>query len=52
MLELKEMIGYIDIPKIDQKIPVYAGTFEEVLQKGLAIFKERVYLLEENLPIQ
>lgn len=34
MLELKEMIGYIDIPKIDQKIPVYAGTFEEVLQKG------------------
>lgn len=34
MLEVKEQIGFIDIPKIDQKIPVYAGTSEEVLQKA------------------
>lgn len=34
MLEVKEQIGFVDIPKIDQKIPVYAGTSEEVLQKA------------------
>lgn len=34
MLEVKEQIGFIDIPRIDQKIPVYAGTSEEVLQKA------------------
>lgn len=56
MLELKEMIGYIDIPKIDQKIPVYAGTFEEVLQKGLAIFMNeftywrKIYPFSNNSP--
>lgn len=32
MLEVREKIGYIDIPKIGQQIPVYAGTFEDVLQ--------------------
>lgn len=34
MLEVHEQIGYIMIPKIGQKIPVYAGTSEEVLQKA------------------
>lgn len=34
MLEVNEMIGHIEIPKINQDIPVYAGTSEEVLQKG------------------
>ncbi len=34
MLEVHEQIGYIMIPKIGQKIPVYAGTGEEVLQKA------------------
>ena len=32
MIEVREKIGYIDIPKINQKIPVYAGTSEDVLQ--------------------
>ena len=32
MLEVREKIGYVDIPKIGQQIPVYAGTFEDVLQ--------------------
>lgn len=32
MLEVREKIGYIDIPKINQQIPVYAGTSEDVLQ--------------------
>ena len=34
MLEAREKIGYIDIPKINQQIPVYAGTSEDVLQKA------------------
>ncbi|SFE15148.1 class C sortase [Peptostreptococcus sp. D1] len=34
MLEIKEKIGHIEIPKIDQDLPIYAGTSEEVLQKG------------------
>ncbi|MFB0918788.1 MAG: class C sortase [Clostridiaceae bacterium] len=34
MLELKEKIGYVTIPKLDLMIPTYAGTSEFVLQKG------------------
>lgn len=34
MLEVTEMIGYIDIPKIKQKLPIYAGTSSKVLDKG------------------
>lgn len=34
MLEVKEKIGHIEIPKIDQDLLIYAGTSEEVLQKG------------------
>lgn len=34
MLEVHEKIGYVHIPKIKQKLPIYAGTGEEVLQKG------------------
>lgn len=34
MLEINEQIGHIQIPEIDVDIPIYAGTSEEVLQKG------------------
>lgn len=34
MLEIHEKIGHIQIPTIDLDIPIYAGTTEEVLQKG------------------
>lgn len=34
MLQIKEYIGHIQIPKINEDIPMYAGTSEEVLQKG------------------
>lgn len=34
MLEVQEKIGYIEIPKIDQDLPIYAGTTESILQKG------------------
>lgn len=34
MLEIHEYIGHIQVPSIDVDIPMYAGTAEEVLQKG------------------
>lgn len=34
MLELEEKIGHVEVPKIDINIPIYAGTSEDVLQKG------------------
>lgn len=34
MLEIHEKIGIVEIPKINEKLPIYAGTAEEVLQKG------------------
>lgn len=35
MLEVEEMIGTLDVPKINQKLPIYAGTSEDILQKGV-----------------
>lgn len=35
MLEVHEMIGHIEIPKINQNLPIYAGTDDIVLQKGV-----------------
>lgn len=35
MLEVQEKIGYVEIPKIDQELPIYAGTSEDVLKKGV-----------------
>lgn len=34
MLEVKEMMGHVEIPKIDVNLPIYAGTFSDVLDKG------------------
>lgn len=35
MLEINEQIGYVTIPKIQVKLPMFAGTNEKVLQKGV-----------------
>lgn len=35
MLEVHEKMGHVQIPKINVDIPMYAGTSEEVLQKGI-----------------
>lgn len=35
MIEVNEQIGYVTIPTIDQRLSVYAGTSEAVLQKGV-----------------
>lgn len=34
MLEVAEKIGFVEIPKIDVDLPIYAGTSMEVLDKG------------------
>lgn len=34
MLEVNEMIGHVEIPRIGQDLPIYAGTTDEVLEKG------------------
>lgn len=34
MLELREQIGHIKIPRINVDLPTYAGTSDEVLEKG------------------
>lgn len=34
MLEVNEQIGHVIIPTIGEQVPVYAGTSENVLQKG------------------
>ena len=35
MLEVKEKMGFVEIPKIDTNLPIYAGTSNEVLNKGV-----------------
>ena len=34
MLEVAEMIGHVEIPKIGEDLPIYAGTSMQVLDKG------------------
>ena len=38
-------MGYVEIPKIDVNLPIYHGTSEEVLQKGIG------HLVGSSLPI-
>ena len=35
ILDMNGMIGYIEIPKISIKLPIYHGTSQEVLEKGV-----------------
>lgn len=34
MLEVQEKIGFVNVPQINQEIPVYAGTSDDILNKG------------------
>ena len=43
MLGLGEGIGYIDIPKIDVNLPIYEGTDEAVLSKGVGHMEQSSY---------
>ena len=35
LVDVGESIGFIEIPKIDVYLPIYSGTNEDVLQKGV-----------------
>lgn len=35
MLKVHEQIGYVSVPRIGEKLPIYAGASETVLQKGV-----------------
>lgn len=39
MIQPDAMIGYIEVPKADIYLPVYYGTSEEVLKKGVGLIK-------------
>lgn len=45
MLEVHEKIGHVFIPKVGEDLPIYAGTVESVLQKGVG------HLEGSSLPI-
>ncbi|TVT27050.1 class C sortase [Salinicoccus cyprini] len=45
MLEVNEKIGTVEIPRIHQELPIYAGTGENVLQKGVG------HLNDTSLPV-
>ena len=34
MLEVNELLGHVEVPRIGEDLPVYAGTNDEVLNKG------------------
>jgi len=44
-LNIGEVMGYIEIPKINVKLPIYQGTSEEVLMRGIG------HLEKSSLPI-
>lgn len=45
LLNVGEVIGYLEIPKISVYLPIYHGTTEEILQKGIG------HLENTSLPI-
>lgn len=45
MLNVGEVIGYLEIPKINVYLPIYHGTSEEILQKGVG------HLENTSLPV-
>ncbi len=45
ILDVGDILGYIEIPKIDVSLPIYEGTSEAVLQKGVG------HLRNTSLPV-
>ena len=45
------VMGYIQIPRIDVKLPIYHTTSDKVLQKGSDIYKELLYRLGVRVPM-
>jgi len=47
-LNINGIIGYIDIPQINVYLPIYHGTSEEVLQKGIGHLENTALPIGEN----
>ena len=45
LLNIGESLGYITIPKIDVKLPIYNGTSQDVLSKGVGHMEQASYPL-------
>ncbi|WIG34072.1 class C sortase [Bacillus toyonensis] len=45
VLNIGDVMGYVEIPKVDIKLPIYQGTSEEALSRGVG------YLEKSSLPI-
>lgn len=45
MLNIGDVMGYVEIPKIDVNLPIYQGTTEDVLSRGIG------QLNESSLPV-
>ncbi|MGG1165208.1 MULTISPECIES: class C sortase [Bacillus cereus group] len=45
MLNIGDVMGYVEIPKIDVSLPIYQGTTEDVLSRGIG------QLNESSLPV-
>ena len=43
LIDVGESIGFIDIPKIDVYLPIYNGTSDAVLQKGIGHMEQSSY---------
>ena len=43
LMDVGESIGFIDIPKIDVYLPIYNGTSDAVLQKGIGHMEQSSY---------
>lgn len=39
MLKINELIGYVEVPKISQEIPMYVGTTHSVLEQGAGLLE-------------
>lgn len=52
MLEVEEMVGHINIPKIGVDIPIRAGSSDDVLQKVQATWRGRPFQSVVSRPTQ
>lgn len=48
LLNIGESLGYITIPKIDVNLPIYNGTSQDVLSKGVGHMEQSSYPLGEE----
>ena len=43
LIDIGESLGFITIPKIDLELPIYSGTNDDVLQKGIGHMTQSSY---------